>query len=123
MTCHEYWPVNNPSASGADQGLWADGYITKNGYHAAMPDHSDFSEKTLAAIAWCDAYALALSEFLKNGTHPARLRKQALNAWLMAKDEDPIHAAKRAWVAGKLKMPEPSLDASEQETLPGPLIR
>jgi hypothetical protein len=88
-----------------------------------MPDESDFSEKTLAAIAWCDTYALALSEFLDRGIHPARLRKQALNAWLASKDENPIYAAKRAWIAGEPTLPGQALDATGQETLPGPLLR
>ncbi len=85
-----------------------------------MP-YSDFSEKTLAAIAWCDTYAVALSAFLEQNIHPTQLRKQAMDAWLVAREEDPIQAAKRDWIAAKVEPPT-VVNASKQETLPGPLI-
>lgn len=87
-----------------------------------MGDEQHLSAKTLAAMDWCETFAIAVSAFSDGKIHAADVRQQALKVWLAARHEDPIQIAKREWRSGAFTALEQPSDVSQQETLPSPLV-
>lgn len=86
--------------------------------------NDELSDKTRAAMDWCQTFSEAAAEFSDRKIHPARLRKLALKLWLSDRTENPIHVAKRVWLEGGLMgLQDENPDSSQMETLPAPLIR
>lgn len=59
----------------------------------------ELSERTLAAIEWCDIYAIAFAEFADGSVEFSIAKTYAPKRWMQYRELDPISVAQRDWRA------------------------